>query len=588
MVVVIYEIIKLACDQIALSLELETRRLGTRPLHSYLGEKVSIRKTLLGTVMAVLPMTLVANASDTSQSAAKVSPAAEIPSLDPYTNPKALDPYLGADFFTRLFNYYSLEMGHDGPPPDPSAPSARRADYPPAPESIPPYPFAEWPYGGASNLGSTRPNSVDSPLMVAIGNTSLGQTLNDAHIQIYGWGDVGGNLSNNKVHGGNVPAGYDYNPNRIQFDQGVVYFERLPDTVQKDHIDWGFRVAPIFGADYRYTTAFGYASYQLLKKNHEYGYDVPMAYGEVFIPQIADGLLLRLGRFISLPDIEAQLAPNNYMYSHSLAYTFDNYTNTGLQSTLAVNRNVFLQFGITAGSDTSLFHGGLREANPYPNPLYPGSTFARDPGAVPSFTAGIRLQNDSGEDSLYVVADAINGGEWGYNNLQWIGATYYHKFDEHWHISVEIYNLSQNHVPNLNNPIAVDAIANNGTPFSPAFIPRNAPNAARCKNPNVLSCTASAQAVLAYTNYKFSPLDNISLRTEFYNDAQGQRTGTKTGYLDFGIGWQHWFSPQIEVRPEFTYYRSINAAAFNGDANRGIAPNHKNAFIASGDLIVHF
>ena len=123
---------------------------------------------------------------------------------------------------------------------------------------MPPYPFAEWPYGGTSNLGSTRPNSVDSPLMLALGNTAVGKALNDAHIQIYGWGDVGGNLSTNRVHGGNVPAGYDYNPNRIQFDQGVLYIERLPDTVQQDHVDWGFRIAPIFGADYRYTTAFGY------------------------------------------------------------------------------------------------------------------------------------------------------------------------------------------------------------------------------------------------------------------------------------------------------------------------------------------
>ena len=153
--------------------------------------------------------------------------------------------------------------------------------------------------------------------MVALGNTSFGKALNDAHIQIYGWGDLGGNLSTNRVHGGNAPAGYDYNPNRIQFDQGVLYIERLPDTVQRDHIDWGFRIAPIFGADYRYTTAFGYASYQLLKQNREYGYDIPMAYGELFVPQIADGLLIRIGRFISLPDIEAQLAPNNYMYSHS-------------------------------------------------------------------------------------------------------------------------------------------------------------------------------------------------------------------------------------------------------------------------------
>ena len=59
-----------------------------------------------------------------------------------------------------------------------------------------------------------------------------------------------------------------------------------------------------------------------------------MVYGELYHPQVAEGLMIRVGRYISVPDIEAQLAPNNYMYSHSLTYAYDNYTNTGIQTTL--------------------------------------------------------------------------------------------------------------------------------------------------------------------------------------------------------------------------------------------------------------
>ena len=509
-------------------------------------------------------------------------------SSDPYQNYEALEPYLGTGFFQRLYNYYELEMGHDGPPQDPKAPPSRRPDFPPAPVSTPPMPFAEWPYGGSSNLGSTRPNSVDSPFMTALGNTSVGSWLNQNHIQVYGWIDAGGNLSTNHRRAGNAPVAYNYTPNRLQFNQGVIYIERLPDTVQKTDVDWGFRIAPIFGSDYRYTTSFGLWSYQLLKKNHANGYDIPMAYGEIFIPQIADGLMLRFGRFIALPDIEAQLAPNNYMYSHSLAYTFDNYTNTGLQSTLAVNKNLYLQLGVTVGSDTVPSNLDKTRRNPYQNPLYPGAYLRKDPGATPSITGCVRYQTDSGMDGLYACADAINSGRYGYNNLQWFGATYYHKFNDQWHISLEAYNLSQKQVPNVNNAIAADAIANGGTPFSPQYIPHNAPNAAKCNNPNILTCTASAQAYLAYLNYKFTPLDNLSFRAEFYNDNQGQRTGTKTRYVDFGVGLQHWFSPQIELRPEVVYYKSLDAPAFNGSANRGLAPNKSEAFIASTDLIVHF
>ena len=90
-----------------------------------------------------------------------------------------------------------------------------------------------------------------------------------------------------RVRGGNAPAAYSYNPNTVQLDQAVLYIERLPDTVQKDHIDWGFRLAPIYGENYRYTTAYGLWSYQLLNQNKNNGYDMPMAYGEVFIPWVA-------------------------------------------------------------------------------------------------------------------------------------------------------------------------------------------------------------------------------------------------------------------------------------------------------------
>lgn len=35
--------------------------------------------------------------------------------------------------------------------------------------------------------------------------------------------------------------GYNIFPNRLDLDQAVIYLERVPDTVQTDHIDWGFR-----------------------------------------------------------------------------------------------------------------------------------------------------------------------------------------------------------------------------------------------------------------------------------------------------------------------------------------------------------
>lgn len=524
-----------------------------------------------------------ASVQDQPASAPAVSPSVSLKADKPYTTAD-----LGNGFFTRLFGYYGLEMGHASAPSAPDAPASRREGWPAQPETTPPMPFTEWPYGGATSIGVNRPASVDSPLMVALAPSAIGRALADAHIQVYGWLDAGGNYGSNRTPGGNAPAAYDYQPRRIQLDQAVLYVERTPDTVQQDHVDWGFRVSGIYGVDYRYTISNGLFSGQYLRHNHDYGYDMPMIYGEVYVPKIAQGLLIRFGRFIAVPDIEAQLAPNNYMYSHSMTYSFDNYTNTGVLATLALTKNWFVQAGLTGGSDTAIWNVGKRIANPFPNPLYPGTSFRKDPGARPSFTGCIRYQSSSGRDAVYACVNGINNAQWGYNNLQWRGLTYYHRFSDKWHISLETYNLFQKNVPNALNPVVQNAYAQGGTPFSPQRTPFNAPGLAQCGNVTALRCDAHAQSGLAYLNFTPGALDNISLRGEYLDDEKGQRTGAKTRYLATALGWQHWFSPQIEIRPEIAYYQALDTDAFNGNSNLGIAADRRHATILSGDVILHF
>jgi hypothetical protein len=529
---------------------------------------------------------------------------------DPYVNYKCLDAYLGDDFFTRLLNYYKLEWGHDGPPVDPSLPPSRRAGWPATPQTVPPYPFTEWPYGGTENMGTTRPNIADSPLMVALANTQLGQTMAAGNMQVYGWVNVGANVSSNSAKpGGNWPIAYAYTPDTVQLDQAVVYFERVPDTVQTDHVDWGFRFSAIYGENYRYTTSYGIMSYQLLNHNQVNGVDFPMEWAELFFPQVAaGGTLVRIGRYISIPDIEAQLAPNNYMYTHSMTYTFDNYTNEGVATTTALTKNLYLQLDVSIGTEAAPWHLGQTIPNPNPNILYPGPTMPLDPGAVPSLAAGLRYTSDNGYDTVYGVVDGINSGNWGYNNLQWKGVTWYHKFNDQWHFSWETYNLSQSRVANALNPLVQSGAIT--TPFS--NFNYNAPFDAQCRNASVPWCTVNVYATVMYINYRLSSLDNISFRPELYDDANGQRSGVKTAYSNFGIGWQHWFSPQIEIRPEADVYHALSHPAFNGNtesnnvlgvvdgpgcapgsngyagATVGQCPNKMTSYFAGVDAIIHF
>jgi hypothetical protein len=543
---------------------------------------------------------------------------------DPYLNYSCLDEYLGDGFWTRFYRYYALEWGKAVAPADPKAPASQRPiDSPFAiaaanlPEPTPPMPFNAWPYGGTQNLGSTLPNAVDSPFMIAIGNTKFGQWLNNAHIQIYGWVTPSGNISSNTIRqAGNSPAAYDYTPNTVQLEQAVLYIERVPDEVQNEHFDWGFRVSGIYGVDYRYTFAYGwFAPNTIIRSNNIAGFDDPMLYVDLYWP-VLNGLNVRIGRFIAVPDIEAQLAPNNYTGAHSLTYTYDNYTNSGVEFTLAVTKNWILELGLTTGTEAPPWHLSNHIANQYVlsgsnaagfgpgvDPLFPGASMRKDPGVMPSLTTGVKWTSDDGRDDFNFIMDSWNTGTWGYNNLQWMGFTYYHKFNDYWHFAFESWNIHERNVPDLNNPGAnilvngATPFTGTGTPFSSALNPFETVNAAWCLGPSQLgvmvpsaplTCTSDTQTFLLFVNYSPNRMNNFTLRAEYFNDPTGQRTGTPTAYTEAGLSWQHWFSPQIEIRPEIAYYRSLNNPAFNGNSTEGIAPDRDWAVVAAADLIWHF
>ncbi|MGO9545771.1 MAG: outer membrane beta-barrel protein [Rhodomicrobium sp.] len=523
---------------------------------------------------------------------------------DPYKNYSCLDTYLGTGVLERFFNYYKLEWGKGTAPADPNALSTSRDGWPRTPATVPPMAYTEWPAGALTYIGNTRANSADSPLMNSISDTDTGKWMSDNHLQLYGWLNGGFNLSTNtRTKGGNDPIAYTYLANTAQLDQGVIYLERLPDTVQTDHIDWGFRLSGLYGTDYRYTNSYGVASWQFNGKNLENGYDFPMEYVDIYIPKVLEGLEFRIGRYISIPDIEAQLAPNNLTYTHSLTYGWDNYTNTGIVTSLQVTKNLMVQVGLDDGTETPIWHAGQSEKNLYYNntpaqlaaqglpstdPIFPGSTYRVDPGNQPSVALCVQYKWNDGWDNIYPCVDGINKGNWGYNNIQWHGFTYYHKFNSEWHFDFEAYYLSEHDVLNNRNPTAVAIQNAGGTPFSPQNIPFNSTNTAYCASAGGLTCSVYAIGVLGYLNYTPDPLNNFTLRLEWYDDPNGWRTGTAARYADTALSWQHWLSPQIEFRPEISYWHSFDGQAFNGNPVMGVAGDKNQMVEFAADAIIHF
>ena len=152
-------------------------------------------------------------------------------------------------FLKRLSQAYAKDWqgtADSGPEPP------RRAL--PSPLNSPPFPNSDWSYGGSPEIGA--PDTNVPPLMEALYGGSNGEAWERSRVKLYGWFEGSFNLSTSQ--NSNFPSAYDIFANRIEFDQGVIYVERLPDTVQTDHIDWGFHLTGLFGTSYRFTTNLGY------------------------------------------------------------------------------------------------------------------------------------------------------------------------------------------------------------------------------------------------------------------------------------------------------------------------------------------
>src|SRR5262249_27524625 len=166
------------------------------------------------------------------------------------------------------------------------APPARRRALPPALLS-PPFPSSEW--QGYPLIG-IPPDTTEWPLMKVLQGTYYGDLLNGSRTRVYGWLNASGNWSTSK--NSNMPSSYWIVPNSFQLDQAIVRFERQVDSVQTDHIDVGFRSTFLYGIDYRYMTAGGWFSDQLLKHNFLYGFDPTEQCIDVYVPWVAQGLIV--------------------------------------------------------------------------------------------------------------------------------------------------------------------------------------------------------------------------------------------------------------------------------------------------------
>lgn len=430
------------------------------------------------------------------------------------------------NFFSRLGQFYREDWSGTAPS---SPPPARRGL--PSPLDSPPFPTADWSYGGSPIIGEPDTNSY--PLMSAINGAK-------SRTKLYGWVEPTLNFSTSSHT--NAPQGNDTYPNRLELNQAILYAERLPDSVQRDHIDWGFHLTALYGTDYRLTTSKGYFSSQVFDDHNQYGFDPVLEYVDIYLPHIAQGMNVRAGRYISVPGIEAHLAPNSYAFSHSLLFIIDPFTDTGVITTIKMSDRWLVQLGITVGHDVA-----------------PWTSDAK-----PSGTACVSFTTQSVNDNIYACANGINDGKYAYDNLQQYDVTWYHKFSKTVHMATETWYMYQREVPAVGGPIQ----------------PQPNTNGAQCL-PGRLRCTAPEYAVVNYLQKQLSPHDFISFRSDFLDDKKGQRTGYVNRYHENTLMWSHWIGTTIQIRPEVRFDRAWDRKAYDNGTR------HNQLTVAS-DLIFHF
>src|SRR5579863_2177594 len=430
------------------------------------------------------------------------------------------------NFFDRLAEFYRQDWTGTAAP----GPAAPRRGLP-SPLNSPPFPSSDWSYGGSPTIGESDGNVY--PLQTAI-DGAKGRT------KIYGWIEPTASAATSSNR--NYPETNDIYSNRVELGQVVVYLERLPDSVQRDHVDLGFHFTGFFCTNDRSTTDKGYFSSQLLDHNRQYGFDPVLEYVDVYFPHVAEGMNVRAGRFISIPGIEAQLTPNNYIFSHSLLYSVDPFTDTGVLATIQANDQWVVQLGVSGSHDVALWTAD----------------------AKPSFMGCVSYTTASVNDNFYLCANGINDGKYAFNNLQMYDGTWYHKYGATWHMATEMYAMYQRDVPSVAGPIA----------------PEKGTNGANCR-PGLERCLAPEWAMVNYINKQLSPHDFASFRTDFLNDKKGQRTGYATKLSEATLMLSHWVGSTIQIRPEMRFDHAWDRRVY--DKGR-----RTNQFTFATDMILHF
>jgi hypothetical protein len=360
-------------------------------------------------------------------------------------------------------------------------------------------------------------------LMKELQGTLPGAFLDSQRMQIYGWIDF--SFTASSAADSNLPLGFNWRANQFLLQQNWVRVEQAVVTSGTTEPTFGFRTDWILpGADYRFTLARGIFNGQLTQKNGEpilTGIDPIQFYAEAYFPTIARGMDVKLGRIFCQYGVEANDAPSNALLSHSYTFIYDPFTHTGLMSTTKLTTSWSVQAGIMLGSDIFI-----------------------DPADEPTAMGGFKWAPPGGRDSVlfsFILGSGRFNQARNFHNPEILDLVYAHQFNARLNFNFESLLGYTTHVPNIG--------------------------------------TADWFGIVNYLTYNFTPRLSGTTRLEFFDDAQGQRTGFPGLYTALTAGLSFKPYKSVIIRPELRFDYNEESRPFE---------NKHGLFTAATDIILRW
>jgi hypothetical protein len=390
-------------------------------------------------------------------------------------------------------------------------------------------------YLGQAPAATEPPPQPPSPppdrwfVMRELQGTSTGALLYDGRINVSGWTDASFTASTD-AHS-NLPLGFNYLANQFLLQQNWLRFERPVITSGTSQPTFGFRFDTILpGSDYRFTLARGVFDSQLTADHGQpatYGIDPIQFYLEAYFPTIGRGLDIKFGRIFCQYGVESNEAVSNALASHNYSFIYDPFTHTGVMGTLKLTDAWSVQVGAMLGSDIFI-----------------------DPADTPTGMASVKWAPTTSRDSVLFSVIIGNGRfnqERQFHNPEIFDLVWTHKINARLNYSFEgLYGFTTN-VPDIG--------------------------------------FANWLGILNYLTRTFTPRLDGTVRLEFFDDVQGDRTGFPGLYTAITAGLA--FKPrrlasgagEVLFRPEIRYDYNNESRPFE---------DHHGLFTATSDVIVRW